>query len=118
MSNKKFKNIYNQPKAGNEQAQMMRNTLGGLIEQSKGQKHATSQRQANEQATTQTNAKRVFIELPKANKRTETAIGWSQSYTMPTNIYAVLIVRSIAQKCSQPTEGVLIEKPRAHKHAH
>ena len=105
MSNQKFKNIYNQPKPGNEQAQMMRNTLGGLIEQSKGQKHTTSQRQANEQARTQTNAKRVLIELPKANKRTQTAIVWSQSCTMPTNINAVLIVPSIVQQCSQPPNG-------------
>ena len=80
MSNQKFKNIYTQPKRANQQAQMRRNTLGVLIEQSKVQTYTTSQRQANEQAKSKTNALGVLIEPPKSNKHAQRAKGWSKSW--------------------------------------
>ena len=40
LSNRKWKNIYNQPKPANEQVQMSQNTLGVLIEGPQAQKCA------------------------------------------------------------------------------
>ena len=62
LSNEKRKNIYTQPKPANEQAQMRRNTLCVLIEQSKEQKqtHPAKGRAMNKQKYRQTLKERLL----------------------------------------------------------